>query len=80
MMPIPQRTPLATLSNTARPKEHIRKFGELDSETDEEDEEPVESRPAREVSVKLEKETPMKRKGKQLDDHISSAGIVSSRK
>jgi len=71
-----QRTPLAPVSNTAGLKDYRKGFLGLKIETDEEVEEPLEMRPPREATVKLEKKTPG-RKRKNLVEHSSFADIVS---
>lgn len=62
-----QRTPLAPIPNTPVPKEINKRFLALEVESDEEVEEPLEERPPREATVKLEKKTPG-RKRRNLDN------------
>jgi hypothetical protein len=70
-----QRTPLAPVQNTTGPKEVNKRFLALEVETDEEVEEPLEMRPPREATVKLESKTPA-RKRRNLDNS-SFADLVS---
>jgi len=72
-----QRTPLAAVSNTAGPKEYNKRFLALDVETDEEVEEPLEMRPPREATVKLEKKTPGRKRRNLVEAEYSFSDLVS---
>jgi len=73
-----QRTPLAPVSNTAGPKECKKGFLGLEVETDEEVEEPLEMRPPREATVKLEKKTPGRKRRNLVEvGHSSFSDLVS---
>jgi hypothetical protein len=71
-----QRTPLSHLPNPVGPKDYKKGFSGLDIDTDEEVEEPLEMRPPREATVKLEKKTPG-RKRRNLVEHSSFPDLVS---
>jgi hypothetical protein len=71
-----QRTPLAPKPKFAVPKGSKKGFLGLEVETDEEVEEPLEMRPPREATVKLEKKTPG-RKRRNLVEHSSFPDLVS---
>jgi hypothetical protein len=71
-----QRIPLTPIPNTAGPKETTKRFLALEIETDEEVEEPLEMRPPREATVKLETKTPG-RKRRNLVEHSSFPDLVS---
>jgi hypothetical protein len=73
-----QRTPLAPIPKTAGPKEFKKGFLGLEGETDEEVEEPLEFRPAREPTVKLEKKTPGRKRRNLVEvGHSSFPDLVS---
>jgi len=73
-----QRTPVAPVPNTAGTKECKKSFLGLEVETDEEVEEPLEMRPPREATVKLEKKTPGRKRRTLVEvEHSSFSDLVS---
>ena len=73
-----QRTPLAPVPNTAGPNECKKGFLGLEVETDEEVGEPLEMRPPRGATVKLEKKTPGRKRRTLVEvGHSSFSDLVS---